>query len=79
MPTTDSAINAANYLVNNLNNLTGNISRNGRAYNTGRTMSSSQTNSINPGSKGRTGRNGNAASVGNLMSHALLNPKHAEE
>ena len=77
-PTTDTAINAANYLVNNLSNLTSNINGSGKNYNSRRARSS-RTATSKAGIKGRTTKNSNTSSMGNLMSRTLINHKQAEQ
>ena len=73
---TDSAINAASFLVNNLSNLTGNISSSTKSsHSPGRTSRSSSSKS---GSKGRTSKHSSSNSVGNLMTRTLLSHKQAE-
>ena len=74
---TDTAINAANFLVNNLSNLTGNMS--GTSRSSSKIARPSRTSSSKSGSKGRTSKQGSSNSVGSLMTRTLLSHKQAEQ
>ena len=74
---TDTAINAANFLVNNLSNLTGNMS--GTSRSSSKIARTSRTSSSKSDSKGRTSKQGSSNSVGSLMTRTLLSHKQAEQ
>ena len=73
---TDTAINAASFLVNNLSSLTGNISGSSRSSNT-KFARTGRTSNSKSGNKGRTSKNSNSNSVGSLMT--LISHKQAEQ
>ena len=75
---TDTAINAASFLVNNLSSLTGNISGTSRSSST-KTARSSRTSNNKSGSKGRTSKHSSSNSVGSLMTRTLMSHKQAEQ